>query len=1032
MKRVLSLVLALVMVLGMIPTFAAEMTGGEHLLKHGFITGKPGDDVATKLDAGAALTRQELAALIAELMGEKEIAAVFAQPADYADADKIGAWAVPFVAYAQVNGWMSGKPGNMFDPTGPVPGQQLAAVLMNALGYTVDTQAKYATVIADAAGLGLAVPSGNLTRGEAFTAMWTAVSEVKVNGEEQTLGVKLGKLTPPAPVVTALEVVSVTATNLKEIVVKFNQSVDKDTVVAANFAVSPTAGTLTPVLGEDGMTVTITTQNTLTNQGAYTLTVEKVESVTEQVIAKVSKAFTAFDATLPTVESIVVTGPKTFDVIFSEPITGTGTVTVKSANTTLAVQSASANGTNKVSVVLFTELADGTTYDVTIKDYSDFAGYNNVIRTIAYTYAKDTTAPVVELVSANQQYVVVKFNKPVSGIDLNYFYHTFSAWKPMGIYATKAHMDAGTPQITTATPNVTTVYVQFATTGAAGQFPLQPGNVNVNVLGNLGTTATAVKDNWGNALVTTVLVANIIADLEAPTVTKVEATSNTTIDITFSKAVAPGTVANYEVLKSDGTAVSGLTITSVTALSATKVQLTLSKNMIGETVLVNVKNIEDTTLNKNKLVGTASNTITFEDKQFDGVSRVEFDEVNSLLYVVYNESMSDTAVNIANYKVNDGGTIRSLTGPATFFGGNKVVKIELTATQAGWISVGVDKLLISNAVKDLAGNGPSAFQLEPTIVAIGSVPPVVQEIAGVKQIKAINKNTVSVQFTQELYTVNPTDFVLNNAGAHAPTSLALATNSIGTLVTLTFDSDIAPNAVGATLQAAFTTTVNAFNVKPTNFGATAVLDRIAPKLLTKELTAVDTIVLTYDENIKPGTVSLYTYTVAGNTVIGAVHNLNEVVLTLGTNVATSATPSVTQAIDIEDVAGNKLVASATAFVAADKVAPTVTFAPANAATNVAADAVITLTFSEAILKADGTVITNADLAAILTLKVDDAAGANIAFTATINAGKTVITITPDADLTAGGVVYVAIAVDSVEDAAGNQNAAANATFTVAP
>lgn len=981
MKRVLSLVLALVMVLGMIPTFAAEMTGGEHLLEHGFITGKPGDDVATKLDAGAALTRQELAALIAELMGEKEIAAVFAQPADYADADKIGAWAVPFVAYAQVNGWMSGKPGNMFDPTGPVPGQQLAAALMNALGYTVDTQAKYATVIADAAVLGLAVPSGNLTRGQAFEAMWTAVSEVKVNGEDVTLGVKLGKLTPPAPVVTALEVVSVTATNLKEIVVKFNQSVDKDTVVAANFAVSPTAGTLTPVLGEDGMTVTITTQNTLTNQGAYTLTVEKVESVTEQVIAKVSKAFTAFDATLPTVESIVVTGPKTFDVIFSEPINGTGTVTVKSANTTLAVQSANATGINKVSVTLFTELADGTTYDVTVKDYEDFAGYKNVIRTIAYTYAKDTTAPVVSLVSANQQYVVVKFNKPVSGISKDYFYHTFSAWKPLGIYATKAAMDAGTPEIITSTTNVTTIYVQFATTGAAGQHPLQPGTVNVNVLGNLGTAATAVKDNWGNALVTTVLAANIVADLEAPTVTKVEATSNTTIDITFSKSVAPGTTANYEVLKSDGTAISGLTFT-VNALSATKVQLTLSKNMIGETVVVNVKNIEDTTLNKNKLVGTSSSTITFVDKQFDGVSRVEFDAANSVLYVVYAEAMSDTAINIANYKILDGSTVRSLTGPATFFGGNKVVKIELTATQAGWITVTTDKLLISNAVKDLAGNGPSAFQLEPTIVAIGSVPPTVQEVATVKQIKAIDKNTVTVQFTQELVSVNPADFILNNGGAHTPTALALSTNSTGTLVTLTFNSDIAPNAVGATLEATFSaTTINAFNVKPTNLAATAVLDRIAPKLVTKELTAVDTIVLTYDENIKPGTVSLYTYTVAGNTVVGAAHNLNVITLTLGTNVAVDATPSVTQALDIEDVAGNKLVASTTAFVAADKIAPTVV---TPATTQVAANGgTITITFSEALSSTAKTAVQTAI----------DSAKVSGTLTFSWNTANTVLTVT---------------------------------------
>ena len=881
MKRVLSLVLALVMVLGMIPTFAAEGTGGELLKEYGFITGGTNGDLMEAKD----FTREELAAVMSQLYGLEEDAKVYKGEAEYSDVDMISDWALPYVAFNEVNGWMQGRTDGSFDPKGIVTGQELAALLLKVLGY----EFTWANALEVAGDLDLVVADEALTRGAGFEAIWTAVSEVKLAGEDMTLGVKLEKLDPPAPVVTELAVDSVVATNLKEVVVTFNQAVDKDTVKAANFTLSPSAGTLAPALSEDGMTVTITTTTTLTNQGAYKLTVENVATAEEMKVAKTVKDFTAFDATLPTAEKIVVTGPKAFDVYFSEPInTGSGSVTVKSANTTLAVKSATPDKTNVVSVELYTELTDATVYDITVKDYVDFAGYKNVIKTFNMTYAKDANAPVVSLVSANQQYVVVEFDKPVTGIDRTYFYHTFSAWTPINIYKTKADMDAATNAITTATTNVKTVYVQFATTGASGQFPLQPGNVNVHVLGVVGTAS--VKDNWGNKLATTVLNANVVADLTAPEVTKVEATANNKIAVTFSKAVAPGTTANYEVLKSDGTAISGLTFT-VAAASTTKVELTLSKSLLGETVVVNVKNIEDTTLNKNKLVGTATNTITFADKEFAGVSRVELDSTNKLLYVVYKEAMDNSAIDVSNYKLLDvnatvANTVRTLSGPATFFSGNSVVKIELSATEFGYIQTGTDKVLISNSVKDLAGNGPSAFQLSEDIIVLGSgsAKPAVKEVETVKQIIATDKNTVTVQFDQVLTSVKPEDFQLsigNNTTYKTPTGQSLANNATGTLVTLTFADDI-PAAVGATIyfKATFTAneTVNVFGVTPTNIAEmNAVVDKIVPTINTNGVETLDAdndgiidhIKVVFSEPLKQLYVTPDKFTVADHTVADA-------------------------------------------------------------------------------------------------------------------------------------------------------------------
>ena len=92
---------------------------------------------------------------------------------------------------------------------------------------------------------------------------------------------------------------------------------------------------------------------------------------------------------------------------------------------------------------------------------------------------------------------------------------------------------------------------------------------------------------------------------------------------------------------------------------------------------------------------------------------------------------------------------------------------------------------------------------------------------------------------------------------------------------------------------------------------------------------------------------------------------------------------------------------------------------------------ITLTFTEAVKKdaqnADFT--GHGDLSAILTLARTHAGGTVIAYTASINADKTVITLDPTDDL-ADGAVYVGIS-GAYYDTSGNAGTAAGATFTVA-
>ena len=66
--------------------------------------------------------------------------------------------------------------------------------------------------------------------------------------------------------------------------------------------------------------------------------------------------------------------------------------------------------------------------------------------------------------------------------------------------------------------------------------------------------------------------------------------------------------------------------------------------------------------------------------------------------------------------------------------------------------------------------------------------------------------------------------------------------------------------------------------------------------------------------------------------------------------------------------------------------------------NVAVNVIPIISLDEPILKTDGSVVTDADLQVACTFKKTDASGDNVAFTATIDAAKKVITVTPSASL----------------------------------
>ena len=159
-------------------------------------------------------------------------------------------------------------------------------------------------------------------------------------------------------------------------------------------------------------------------------------------------------------------------------------------------------------------------------------------------------------------------------------------------------------------------------------------------------------------------------------------------------------------------------------------------------------------------------------------------------------------------------------------------------------------------------------------------------------------------------------------------------------------------------------------------------------------------------------------------------NLGKKIITINPDSNFSSLQAVYVAIGttLENSCETAISAASATFTVADTAGPTETWNPANSATGIAVDSNITLTFNEAIRNIDDTVLTDTNVDSLITLKTTNSSGSDIAFNATIDSDKKIITINPDSDFSSEKVIYVAIGT-TVEDSSGNANSASSATFT---
>ncbi len=871
--------------------------------------------------------RYQAAILYLRLIGKEDEAIAFTGEENFDDADLIYAGGQRILAYLKANpdlGW-TGVGGNKFEPTNPASAQMIYKVLLEALGYKQDVDFTWAETLDFAAEKGLSAIAdvAELTNADMAVAIVEALGAT-VKDSDATLAEKLVAdgiideeaaaelgLVELAP--ATLEVVSVSADNLKEVVVVFNQPVDGDTVNADNVKVDGKDGSVS--LNDDKVTAVITIDdNGLENQADYKAVISGVKSAAGVEIEKTEVSFKAFDATLPVAEKITVTGPKNFTITFSEPIKDGGDVEVKSGTSVIGVNPSFGTGGRDVTVDLYSSLADGKTYDITVKNFEDYAEYKNVVKTFSLAYAKDNSAPTATVEKVDQKYVVVKFNKPVTGLHKDQFWHTFTAWKAQDIYKAEDFSDNDN-KIDTS-DSVDKVWVKFADDAKTGK-PIAEGTTTFGIRGK-NDDGDEIKDNWDNKFETTEFTISVSADKTAPEVEELTVETEQTLKIKFSEDV----VLNNENVKdkvkiydTDGKSIDGVSVT--VSGSGKEYTIDLGKELPGKTIVVEIKDVEDTALQPNRMA-TYTTSIEITDKKAPSISKVTKKESEKAVYVFYSEAVDGTAIEKANYALIDTESL-SLTliskDPA-FFDGNTVVKIELSDDE--WTAIATKGLFVQK-VKDLAGNAIAGTTIKAANIKAHDA---VDNQPKIEKIEVVAADRVLVYYDQFLKRVDRQAFTVNST-THA--AIELSEKDGKTVVTLILGKDDAKfkaDLEGATLSVDTTgkyVLLNIFDVKAQSEDKTAaeMEDKIAPSIAKdgddyKITASGNKITIEFDEAIDNGALSTKTFEVKDSKVVGitsrpdgAEDNTKTVVITLEEAPDVGAEISITQKLPVYDNGGNE-------------------------------------------------------------------------------------------------------------------------------
>jgi hypothetical protein len=284
---------------------------------------------------------------------------------------------------------------------------------------------------------------------------------------------------------------------------------------------------------------------------------------------------------------------------------------------------------------------------------------------------------------------------------------------------------------------------------------------------------------------------------------------------------------------------------------------------------------------------------------------------------------------------------------------NKRVKITLPA---GHGLTGTHTINVAGTLKDLAGNAigglygastntitfgtPTTFTITPVANSLKLVAANQLQFEVPTELSAADASKFAVSatgVTGAAATISSVTYVNNNGKAIVTVTLNenLATTDLANIVSLTINADALTNSVGTKLSGTTTFSNSAGHVQ----------DKLAPAIKSVTTKTVNTVEISFSEPINKDSVSIASFTVAGNTVTGINWNTNADVLTLTLKdaIETDAKPALTQAVSLQDASANVLAAGTAVKATVDGIAPVIKSAVLSADKKQ-----VTVTFSEAV------------------------------------------------------------------------------------
>lgn len=722
-----------------------------------------------------------------------------------------------------------------------------------------------------------------------------------------------------------LQVSSVSAVNPKQVEVSFNRALtssEQAKMTAENYHVglqaSPLTDRLTGVAGdgsavklkEDNRTVLLTMANGFnfaSGSTANRVQVKKAVGLGDDYTVT-NLAFT--DEESPTLVAVRISGPRTVVMTFSEPLDRT----ILPTNINLNDGTIPLDLAGRVYIDAQRELRVNATVDLIAGNYKlailsgnslrDYSGNMVAPASKTFTFTPPTTPPTVKVISATEKVVTIQFSRAINQNTLIgnaevLFRHT---------------ADTTTNQVTgTALTNPSGDRRTFIIDFGSKTLPL--GSTTMWMKYASGTPdARKIKDTWGNIIPPATFTVTRVSDTVAPTATiQMVPGSNTQIDVQYSEAVLGGaTRVNYSLKKGPA----AVTISSVVHRGSNVYRLTTSEPLQGSYSLT-ISNVTDSSPARNPL-GTPTLTVNVPDLISPSVVEVMADKIPAasarVIYVAYSEEMGASALDPGYYRLVNAvhGTRYSLPAGTTITKTGAVIKITLPSSlivlkQGLGSPTDLNRLYIGS-VQDLAGNildNPGAYTILDALKF------------DAKPSSVIVHSTSQISFTvgRRLQAIDASR-IKRTAGPVSATSATFVNHDNGTATISAFfpAGTFTTGLTGQTInleENALTDRLgfhndNRYRVGGVNTPIT--VDMASPLLISAETADLDrngyldTIKVTYSENIHPASVSSSTYTVQGYNITGVTvtDNVVQIALAEGTVPDTGNKPQLTQVLTVQD------------------------------------------------------------------------------------------------------------------------------------